>query len=149
MEFNFKSNSPYSYIKYGGYRGKYKGKEYYLVPNPEGYINIRDSYDMFGKMDSIIVDLLNMGRICTDTENEQTKFTCAYFFVEQYGLLGFMVDAPLNTDFMLNDEVTLKDNNVIDKNCVMKTKDVPCLFNSLSCNLQAPKGKPYLYCPGD
>ena len=134
MEFNFKSNSPYSYIKYGGYRGKYKGKEYYLVPNPEGYINIRDSYDMFGKMDSIIVDLLNMGRICTDTENEQTKFTCAYFFVEQYGLLGFMVDAPLNTDFMLNDEVTLKDNNVIDKNCVMKTKDYFDLFFPFASN---------------
>lgn len=75
-----------------------------------------------------------MGRICTDTENEQTKFTCAYFFVEQYGLLGFMVDAPLNTDFMLNDEVTLKDNNIINKNCVMKTKDYFDLFFPFASN---------------
>ena len=34
MEFNFKSNSPYSYIRYGDYKAKYKGKEQYLVPNP-------------------------------------------------------------------------------------------------------------------
>ena len=91
MEFNFKSNSAYSYMRYGGYQGKYKGKEYYMVPNPEASINIRDLYDMFSKMDSILVDLLNIGRICIDSEDDQTKFTCAYFFVEQYGLLGFMV----------------------------------------------------------
>ena len=81
MEFNFKSNSAYSYMKYGGYQGKYKGKEYYMVPNPEASINIRDLYDMFSKMDSILVDLLNMGRICIDAEDDQTKFTCAYFYV--------------------------------------------------------------------
>ena len=45
MEFNFKSNSAYSYMRYGGYQGKYKGKEYYMVPNPEASINIRDLYD--------------------------------------------------------------------------------------------------------
>ena len=58
-------------------------------------------------MDSILVDLLNIGRICMDAADDQTKFTCAYFFVEQYGLLGFMVEAPISPDFMLNDEVTL------------------------------------------
>ncbi len=72
MEFNFKSNSAYSYMKYGGYQGK----EYYIVPNPEASINIRDLYDMFSKMDSILVDLLNMGRICIDAKDDQTKFTC-------------------------------------------------------------------------
>ena len=35
MEFNFKSNSAYSYMRYGGYQGRYKGKEYYMIPNPE------------------------------------------------------------------------------------------------------------------
>ncbi len=51
MEFNFKSNNAYSYMKYGGYQGKYKGKEYYMVPNPEASINIRDLYDMFFFLD--------------------------------------------------------------------------------------------------
>ena len=123
MEFNFKSNSAYSYMKYGGYQGKYKGKEYYMVPNPEASINIRDLYDMFSKMDSILVDLLNLGRMCIDVDDDQTKFTCVYYFVKQYGLLGFMVEAPISPDFMLNDVVTLKENNLIKKTCTMRTKE--------------------------
>lgn len=128
MEFNFKSNSPYSYMRYGNYKAKYKGKEQYLVPNIDGLLNIRDLYDMFSKMDSILVDLLNMGRICSEENDERTKFACAYFFVKQYGLLGFMVDTPINTDFMLMNEVTLKENNFISNNCIMKTKDYFKLF---------------------
>ena len=31
MEFNFKSNSAYSYMKYGGYQGKYKGYEIWWI----------------------------------------------------------------------------------------------------------------------
>lgn len=134
MEFNFKSNSPYSYMRYGNYEGKYKGKEQYLVPNPNGIINIRDLYDMFSKMDSILVDLLNMGRMCLADDDERTKFASAYFFVKQYGLLGFMVDIPINTDFMLMDEVTLKEDNFISKNCVMKTKDYFELFFPFATN---------------
>ena len=78
MEFNFKSNSPYSYMRYGGYQGKYKENEYYLVPKPEESINIREVYDMFSQIDSALVDLLNMGKICTDLETYTAKFTCAY-----------------------------------------------------------------------
>lgn len=134
MEFNFKSNSPYSYMRYGNYEAKYKGKEQYLVPNPNGIINIRDLYDMFSKMDSILVDLLNMGRMCLEDDDERTKFAPAYFFVKQYGLLGFMVDIPINTDFMLMDEVTLKEDNFISKHCVMKTKDYFELFFPFATN---------------
>lgn len=134
MEFIFKSNSPYSYMRYGNYEAKYKGKEQYLVPNVEGIINIRDLYDMFSKMDSILVDLLNMGRMCLEDDDERTKFASAYFFVKQYGLLGFMVDIPINTDFMLMDEVTLKEDNFVSKNCVMKTKDYFELFFPFATN---------------
>lgn len=136
MESNFRSNSPYSYMRYCNYEGKYKGKEQYLVPNPNGIINIRDLYDIFSKMDSIIVDLLNMGRMCLEDNDECTKFASAYFFVKQYGLLGFMVDIPINTDFMLMDEVTLKEDNFISKNYVMKTKDYFKLFFSFATNDQ-------------
>ena len=89
---------------------------------------------MFSKMDSILVDLLNMGRMCSETNDERTKFASAYFFVKQYGLLGFMVDIPINTDFMLMDEVTLKEDNFINKNCVMKTKDYFELFFPFATN---------------
>jgi len=134
MEFNFKSNSPYSYMKYGGYQGKYKGKEYYMVPKPEESINIRDVYDMFSQIDSVLVSLLNIGKICTDTDDEHTKFACACIFVEQYGLLGFMVEAPISPDFMLNEEVTLKENNFINKDCTMITKDYFELFFPFATN---------------
>lgn len=123
-------------MRYGNYEGKYKGKEQYLVPNPNGIINIKDLYDMFSKMDSILVDLLNMGRMCLEDDDEHTKFASAYFFVKQYGLLGFMVDIPINTDFMLMDEVTLKEDNFISKNCIMKTKDYFELFFPFATNDQ-------------
>lgn len=134
MEFNFKSNSPFSYMRYGGYQGKYKDNEYYLVPNPEGAINIREVYDMFSHIDSALVDLLNMGKICTDLETDTAKFTCAYAFAEKYGLLGFMVEAPISPDFMLNDEVTLKENNFISKKRSMKIKDYFELFFPFATN---------------
>ena len=134
MEFNFKSNSPYSYMRYGGYQGKYKEDEYYLVPKPEESINIREVYDMFSQIDSALVDLLNMGKICTDFETDTAKFTCAYTFAEKYGLLGFMVEAPTSPDFMLNDEVTLKENNFISKNRIMRMKDYFELFFPFATN---------------
>lgn len=37
-----------------------------IIPYLEGIINIRDLYDMFSKMASILVDLLNMGRMCLE-----------------------------------------------------------------------------------
>ena len=117
MEFNCKSNSPYSYMKYDGYMGQYtKNKEYYIVPKLENSFGIRNMYDIFGKIESALVDLLNMGRICMEPNvDEHTKFVCALMFVEQYGLLGFMVDAPENPNFLLSDEIILKDNNYVSK----------------------------------
>ena len=134
MEFNFKSNSPYSYMRYGGYQGKYKENEYYLVPKPEESINIREVYDMFSQIDSALVDLVNMGNICTDLETDTAKFTCAYTFAEKYGLLGFMVEAPTSPDFMQIEEVTLKENNFISKNRSMRMKDYFELFFPFATN---------------
>lgn len=91
---------------------------------------------MFSQIDSALVDLLNMGKICTDLETDTAKFTCAYTFVEKYGLLGFMVEAPINPDFMLNDEVTLKENNFISKNHTMKMKDYFELFFPFATNAE-------------
>ena len=39
-----------------------------------------------------------------------------------------MVEALINTDFLLNEEVTLKESNFINKNCVMRTKEYFDLF---------------------
>ena len=114
MEFNFNTRNPYSYMKYGGYRGEYKDNEYYMVPIPEASINARDLYDVFSKLDNALVDLLNVGRLCSEDDNdERMKFTATLFFVEQYGLLGFMVDAPINKDFLLDNEIVLKKDNFI------------------------------------
>lgn len=129
MEFNFNTRNPYSYMKYGGYRGEYKDNEYYMVPIPEASINARDLYDVFSKIDNALVDLLNVGRLCSQDDNdERMKFTATLFFVEQYGLLGFMVDAPINKDFLLDNEVVLKKDNFIDKKCVIKAQDYFDLF---------------------
>ena len=129
MEFNFNTRNPYSYMKYGGYRGEYKDNEYYMVPIPEASINARDLYDVFSKIDNALVDLLNVGRLCSEDDNdERMKFTATLFFVEQYGLLGFMVDAPINKDFLLENEIVLKKDNFIDKKCVIKAQDYFDLF---------------------
>ena len=49
-------------------------------------------------------------------------------FAERYRLLGFMVEAQTSTDFLLNDEITLKENNFISKNRTIKSKDYFELF---------------------
>lgn len=128
MEFNFNTKTPYSYMKYGGYRGEYKDREYYMVPRPEASINARDLYDVFSKIDNALVDLLNVGRLCSEDDSERMKFASTLFFVEQYGLLGFMVDAPINKDFLLDNEIILKEDNFIDKKCVIKAQDYFDLF---------------------
>ena len=56
------------------------------------------------------------------------KFTSTLFFVQQYGLLGFMVEAPVNPNFLLDKEVILKEDNFISKKCVMKAQDYFDLF---------------------
>ena len=58
------------------------------------------------------------------------KFTSTLFFVQQYGLLGFMVEAPVNPNFLLDKEVILKEDNFISKKCVMKAQDYFDLFFS-------------------
>jgi len=129
MEFNFNTRNPYSYMKYSGYYGKYKGKEYYMVPSMEKSIIPRDLYDMFSKIDYALVDLLNVGRLYSEDENdERMKFTSTLFFVQQYGLLGFMTESPVNPNFLLDKEVILKEGNFIDKSCVIKTEDYFNLF---------------------
>lgn len=128
MEFNFNTRNPYSYMKYGGYRGEYKDNEYYMIPRPEASINTRDLYDVFSKIDTALVDLLNVGRLCSEDNSERMKFTSTLFFVQQYGLLGFMVEAPVNPNFLLDKEVILKKDNFISKKCVMKAQDYFDLF---------------------
>lgn len=126
MEFKFKSNSPHSYMRYSGYQGEYIDDEYYLVPQVN--MNLREVYDMFSQIDSALVDLLNFGRMCMDTDSENTKFICAHTFAERYGFLGFMLDAPVDPDFLLNNEVTLKENNFVSKKRKLKIEDYFKLF---------------------
>lgn len=128
MEFKFSSKSPYSYIKYDGYNGVHKDTEYYMVPKPEETINARGLYDIFSKIDNALVDLLNVGRLCLDDDRENVKFATTLFFVEQYGLLGFMTEAPINDNFLLNDKVVLKEGNFISKKNIMKTSEYFDLF---------------------
>ena len=128
MEFNFRSNTHYSYLRYGAYSGKYKEKEYYIVPNPYENVGFGNVYDMFSKIESALVYLLNIGKICLEDDTERTKFTCALLFVEQYGLLGFMTEAPTNSNFMLDKEITLKEGNFIEKKGIIKMQDYFELF---------------------
>ena len=128
MEFNFNTRNPYSYMKYGSYRGDYKDNEYYMIPIPEASFNARDLYDVFSKIDTVLVDLLNVGRLCSEDDSERMKFTSTLFFVQQYGLLGFMVEAPINPNFLLDKEVILKEDNFITKKSVMKVQDYFDLF---------------------
>lgn len=72
-------------MRYGNYEAKNKCKEQYLVLNPNDIINIKDLYDMFSKMDSILVDLLNIGRMCLEEDVIKYYFSGVPYKINMYG----------------------------------------------------------------
>lgn len=119
MKFDFNTSNPYSYMRFTDYKIEEINGSLYILPQDNEVNKTRTIYDLFSKIDTALVDLLNIGRMCKYNESENKILMSVLKFVEQYGMLGFMVEASRNQDFVKYNEVFLKEDNVVSKKRTM------------------------------
>lgn len=114
MNLNFSAFEGKNIFKFAKYDIKEIGKKKYIVPdsiNKEHssgapLIDIEKDFE-----ESILIDLLNIGKLAFYNENDIEKSVLD--FVNKYSTLGLINDLPLNKYFFLNDKIVLKDYNYI------------------------------------
>ena len=114
MELNFSAFEGKNIFTFANYEIKEIEKVKYIVPNSINkkhssgapLTNIENNFE-----ESILIDLLNIGKIAFYNENELEKNILD--FVNKYSTLGLINDLPLNKYFFLDDKIVLKDYNYI------------------------------------
>lgn len=114
MSLNFSAFEGKNIFKFAKYEIKEMGKTKYIVPDSINkkhssgapLTNIENNFE-----ESILIDLLNIGKIAFYNENELEKNILD--FVNKYSTLGLINDLPLNKYFFLDDKIVLKDYNYI------------------------------------
>lgn len=114
MSLNFSAFEGKNIFKFAKYEIKEIGKTKYIVPDSINkkhssgapLTNIENNFE-----ESILIDLLNIGKIAFYNENELEKNILD--FVNKYSTLGLINDLPLNKYFFLDDKIVLKDYNYI------------------------------------
>lgn len=126
-----KNNSNFStlWVRYSDYEFRKVDDEIYITPT---YSATAEPFDPFKYTDTILVDILNIGRLNsldkTNLVNEKVLE-----FVKKYGLLGFFTYCPLNSKNLFTQKtVYLKKNNFITKKESMPFKGYIDLF--LKCD---------------
>lgn len=67
-------------------------------------------YDPVEKEETLIADVLNMGKSIADAKSGEEMTAAALDFVSKYGLLGWMLSLPVNPYFYLESKVLLPEN---------------------------------------
>lgn len=114
MILNFSAFEGKNIFKFAKYEIKEIGKTKYIVPDSINkkhssgapLIDIEKDFE-----ESILIDLLNIGKIAFYNENDIEKNILD--FVNKYSTLGLINDLPLNKYFFLDDKIVLKDYNYI------------------------------------
>lgn len=114
MELNFSAFEGKNIFTFANYEIKEIEKVKYIVPNSINkkhssgapLTNIENDFE-----ESILIDLLNIGKIAFYNENDIEKNILD--FVNKYSTLGLINDLPLNKYFFLDDKIVLKDYNYI------------------------------------
>lgn len=114
MELNFSAFEGKNIFTFAKYEIKEIEKVKYIVPNSINkkhssgapLTNIENDFE-----ESILIDLLNIGKIAFYNENDIEKNILD--FVNKYSTLGLINDLPLNKYFFLDDKIVLKDYNYI------------------------------------
>ena len=110
-----KKSSAY-WVKYD----KYKWKHDYLMPAKNA---IPSLYNPFKNMESIVVDALNIGRLCMKKDiNNQILKAKIQKFACKYGFLGLMTALPTTVNFIDYDTVYIPKNRFINRETI-KTDD--------------------------
>lgn len=109
MRKNNTGNFKTFWFKYSDYELREIDKSIYITPKEDSKVAM---YDPFNVTDSILVDILLIGR---DVENDELKLAEEKImeFVKKYGLLGELTYLPLNTDIVKQSKVYLPAGNVV------------------------------------
>ncbi len=95
------------WVKYSGYRIIKRQGQDYIAPEENAVLMW---YDPVEKEETLIADVLNMGKSIADAKNGEEMVTSALDFVSKYGLLGWMPSLPVNPYFYLESKVLLPEN---------------------------------------
>ena len=100
------------WIKYSEYECvKAPDGELYIVPTTKAASFV---YDPLENAENMIVEMLNIGRLCMSGEPDDVKITAELCrFAENYGLLGFMTALPTTSEFMNYETVYILKNRFI------------------------------------
>ena len=109
MRKNNTGNFKTFWFKYSDYELREIDKFTYITPKEDSKAQM---YDPFNVSDSILVDILLIGRY---VENDELKLAEEKIinFVKKYGLLGELTYLPLNTDIVKQSKVYLPVGNVV------------------------------------
>ena len=109
IEYGYNNQSLPKFIKY---EIKEINNIKYVVPKIDETINCTsiDFYD-YEENDKPLIDFINLGKL--SLENEKETDSLLINFVNQYGLLGFIHDLPVNRYYTLDKKVLLKEFNNI------------------------------------
>lgn len=109
MKANFNIETQEFCYVYSKYKiEEFKGRKY-IVPlgnSKKTAISFKEN------LDELLVKLLNIGKKVA--YNEPVDDTELLDYINNYGLLGFMADFPINKYFILENEVVLRDYNLLD-----------------------------------
>lgn len=96
-----------TWAKYSGYRIIKRQGQDYITPEENAVLMW---YDPVEKEETLIADVLNMGKSIADAKNGEEMIASALDFVSKYGLLGWMPSLPVNPYFYLESKVLLPEN---------------------------------------
>ncbi|MDL2218691.1 hypothetical protein LJC27_08575 [Christensenellaceae bacterium OttesenSCG-928-M15] len=99
------------WVKYSEYEYR-RGEDgtLYLTPTPKAEPVI---YDPLPDAELMVLDMLNVGRLCMGRAGDGEKQAAVLDFVSKYGLLGFMTALPTTPQFVDYEAVYLPKNHFI------------------------------------
>ena len=113
------------WVRYGGYEWKTaEDGKLYLTPEKDARPEI---YDPLKNAQQLVVDALNIGRMCMSRKPDTEIQAAIREFAEKYGLFGLMTALPTTPKFMDYEAVYLPKNPFIREES-MSTADYLALF---------------------
>lgn len=114
-----------NWVRYDNYEWK-KGEDGHLYLTPTK-IAKPDIFDPFRDAQALVLDALNIGRLCMSKQPDEEIQKAILQFSLRYGLLGLMTALPTTPSFMDYEAVYLPKNHFI-KEETMRTEDYLALF---------------------
>ena len=125
MKKNNEGNFRTFWFKYSAYDKVDLDEKYYITPKENSKVTM---YDPFDVADNILVDILTIGLDIKKTDMQSAEDRVMEF-VHNYGLLGELTYAPINSNLVVQQKVFLPSDNVVtEKEEEMSTENYIKLF---------------------